>query len=213
VRSDKQLLSARNLDDIPESVRIGSPYDADDGIVYKLAKQGILHPQANYGVVYRVAFMPQMAPSEQPISVAPSGLPVEGMPSTLALRSGWVIPPERFSDSGDDFEITPTEVRQGLFAAWVLLTNQGVRWHYTGDGVPQLHPGIDAQLGGGVRFLTYPDLQGPSDELLIQLTTQAGILDMDTFVFTTPSGFRAFAFGGSHESENRRWFEFVRRQD
>jgi DNA-binding XRE family transcriptional regulator len=41
--SDK--LSAANLDDIPEAVRIGSPYDASDEDVRDAARVGFLHPR------------------------------------------------------------------------------------------------------------------------------------------------------------------------
>jgi hypothetical protein len=87
VRSGRKLLSARRLDDVPASVRIGSPYDAPDSLVYR-----VLHPQTNYGVIYRVAFAPAMKQGEQPAQGALPALPVEGMPTSPILRFGGLCP-------------------------------------------------------------------------------------------------------------------------
>lgn len=157
-RDAKRLLSARNLDDVPASVRIGSPMDASDDLVYQLATGGILHPATNYGVVYRAAFAPVLEPGEEP--AAPTtlqGLPVEGFPTNLLLRLAFVFPPDVLtggdeSDESMDLRVTRTDLEQGRYQAWVLLTDRGVRWHYTGDGAPQVHPGLEPELGGGVRF-------------------------------------------------------------
>jgi hypothetical protein len=211
-RKVRRLFSARNLNDVPPSVRIGSPYDADEGEVYQMAQHGLLHPGTNYGVVYRVAFKNRMGPGEEPISVAPGGLPIEGMPSTLVMRFGWVIPPERVSESGS-FQISQKEIEQGLFGAWVLLTNQGIRWHYTGDGVPGVFPGLDEGLGRGIRSITYPQVQGQSSHHVGNLAASGKTIDVDFFVFAIPAGAHGFGFSGSYQPENLRWYEFVRKQD
>jgi hypothetical protein len=61
------------------------------------------------------------------------------------------VPPERFSDSGDEFDVSERDLESGLLGAWVLLTTEGIRWHYTVDGAPEIRPGIGADFGGGVR--------------------------------------------------------------
>jgi hypothetical protein len=209
VRDTKKLLSARRLDDVPPQVRIGSPRDAPDRLVFQWAKQGVLHPGTNYGVVFRVAFAARMEPDEEPVTDAPAALPVEGMPTSLVLRFGWVVPPERFSESGDHFTVAGSELRAGLFGAWVLLTNQRLRWHYAGDGVPQVHPGIDVELGSGVRQLLYGDLQGRSAHQPTTIPVSGMDVEIDFFIFEATGRFYAIGFGGAYAPENLRWYDYV----
>lgn len=209
----RRLVSAQRLDDVPVVVRTGSPSDLPDGLVYRMAKRGLLPPGTNYGVVYRVAFAPVLAPEEHPAEDVPSALPVDGFATSLVFRFGWAIPPDRISEAGNVFSVTQREIDHGLFGAWMLLTTRGIRWHFTGDGVPQLHPGIDANLGDGVRFLDYADLKGPSQHHQMRLSSSQGAsVEMDFFVFETPRGSYAFGLSGAYAPENVRWYDYVRQQ-
>jgi hypothetical protein len=183
MRRGRKLLSARRLDDVPASVRIGSPYDAPDALVYRLAKRGFLHPQTNFGVIYRVAFSDRLEAGEVPVPERPSGLAVGGMPSSLIMRFGWVIPPERFSESGQRIMASGKDLESGLLGAWVLLTNRRVRWHYTGDGAPRIHTGLYPNLGGEVRQFPYAAFRGRSNHHQIRVSTSKRPADIDLFVF------------------------------
>lgn len=213
-RDARRLLSARNLDDIPASVRIGSPLDVSDDLVYRLAAGGILHPATNYGVVYRVAFAPVLEPGEEPAPPTTlQGLPVEGFPTNLLLRLVFVFPPDVLSagEESIDLRITRTDLEHARYQAWVLLTNRRVRWHYTGDGVPQVHSGVEPGLGGGVRFLTYEELRGKSAHRQITLPPVSGqAIDLDLFVFDVRGSAYGFGVAGSYQPENVRWYDFLR---
>ena len=212
MRRGRKLLSARRLDDVPASVRIGSPHDAPDSLVYRLAKRGILHPQTNFGVIYRVAFAPAMKQGEQPAQGGLTALPVEGMSTSLVLRFGWVVPPERFSDSGKEFEVSERDFETSRLGAWVLLTTDGIRWHYTVDGAPQIRAGIGAGLGGGVRLLPYRELQQWSMHDHVPLPVSGRDVDIDWFVFDALETFYAFGLAGASAPENLRWYDFIREQ-
>lgn len=212
-RHPKRLLSSRNLEDVPVSVRIGSPYDAPDRLVYELASQGLLHPATNYGVVYRVAFAPILEPGEKPAPPTTlQGLPAEGFPTNLLLRLAFAFPPDLLADQGDDINVklSRTDLEQGRYQAWVLLTNLGVRWHFTGDGAPPVHPGLDSEFGGGVRFLPYEDLRHRSNHYPMTLATSAKSVDVDLFVFDVQGSLFGFAVSGSYQPENIRWYDFLR---
>ena len=210
MRRGRKLLSARRLDDVPASVRIGSLNDAPDRLVYRLARNGLLHPQTNLGVIYRVAFADRMEAGEVPTAEAPSGLQVGGMPSSLIMRFGSVIPPERFSESGRKIRASGKDLDSGLLGAWVLLTNRRVRWHYTGDGAPQIHPALYPNLGGDVRQLPYAAFRGSSNHPQINLSTIERQADIDLFVFDVGDTFYAFGFGGANAPGNLKWYEYVR---
>jgi len=212
LRRARKLVLARRLDDIPPEVRIGSPTDAPDRLVLLFAKRGLLHPATNYGVVYRVAFLGRMEPNEEPASDAPPGLPVEGMPTSVLLRFGWVVPPERFDESAESFSVSQKELDNATLGAWILLTNQGVRWHYTGDGVPQLHPGLDTGLGAGVRRLRYADLRGKARHNQIAVRASGRNVPIDLFIFDISGAYWAFGFVGTDASENNLWCNYVVRQ-
>ena len=200
-RDARRLLSARNLDDVPASVRIGSPLDVPDKVVY-------------LGVVYRVAFAPELEPGEEPAPPTTlRGLPVEGFPTNLLLRPAFVFPPDVLTAGKEsiDLRITGTDLERARYRAWVLLTNRGVRWHYTGDGAPQVHPGLEPGLGGSVRFLTYEDLRGTSAHRQIRLPPVSGQeLDLDLFVFDVRGNAYGLGVAGSYQPENLRWYDFLR---
>lgn len=212
MREARRLLSARKLNDVPASVRIGSPHDAPDHLVLEWAKQGVLHPSTNYGVVYRAAFAQVLTPGEAPASGALSALPVEGMPTSLIMRYCWVAPPERFSETGDEFIVSGRDLSSGFLGAWVLLTNLGIRWHYTGDGAPTVHPGASAELGGGIRRLGYDELRGGSAHHQVAIPVSGTQADVDFFVFHAVGRFFAFGFAGAYAPENLRWYEYVTHQ-
>jgi hypothetical protein len=195
---------------VPASVRIGSPYDARDRVVYRLAKRGFLHPRTNYGVVYRIAFARDMEPGETPAPEAPSALPVDNMPTSLIMRFGWVVPPDRFAAFGDTFEVTEKDIQSFRIGAWVLLTSHAIRWHYTGDGAPQVHPGIDSRFGGGLRRLAYGELGSDSTHNQVRLLVSGTPVDVDFFVFDSKASFHAFGFAGAFAPENLNWYDFVR---
>ena len=194
--------------------------DVPDKLVYRLASRGILHPATNLGVVFRVAFAPELEPGEEPAPPTTlRGLPVEGFPTNLLLRPAFVFPPDVLSAGKEsiDLRITRTDLERARYRAWVLLTNRGVRWHYTGDGAPQVHPGLEPGLGGGVRFLMHEDLRGTSAHRQITLPPVSGQeldLDLDLFVFDVRGNAYGFGVAGSYQPENLRWFDFLRgRQD
>jgi hypothetical protein len=116
--ADWSRLSAASLDDIPDSVRIGSPYDASDEEVLEAARVGFVHPQTNYGVVYRIAFAPRLEPREEPITMrvmfATTCPASQGLPAKPTI---------------DD-------------AAWLVVTSRALRWHFCLDGVPGMATGI-----------------------------------------------------------------------
>jgi hypothetical protein len=196
-RELRRLLSPRQLEDVPPSVRIGSPYDSSDALVIEWAKKGVLHPGTNYGVVYRVAFAPNMNAGETPASEALPALPVEGMPTSLIMRFCWVIPHERFSDSGDEFMVSGQDFASGFLAGWVLLTNRGIRWHYTGDGAPSVHPGASIDLGEGIRRLGYKELKGRSAHHHVTMSVSDREADIDFFVFGVMASWAATSPSGS----------------
>jgi hypothetical protein len=137
--SVRSLLSARNLDDIPRQVRVGSPYDAtDDDVLAALKKLGALPPQTNYGVVYRACFIPFMGDSETPLSIR------FGQVSTGVSRFG------------NEPKLDEPQM------AWVLLTTEAVRWHFVSDRVPGMPPRnpMEALLAGvrEVYFEKRPEL-------------------------------------------------------
>src|SRR5690242_11483267 len=95
-KQDRARLSARTLLDVPSDVRIGSPYDASDRDVIKFAERGHLHPQTNFGVVYRVAFSPVLEPDERP--GYSMGTRVEGFPTNALFRFGFIVAPHLTDD-------------------------------------------------------------------------------------------------------------------
>lgn len=114
VRSD---LSARNLDDVPAQVRSGSPGDADDAVVLDtLRKLGVMHPQTNYGVVYRCCFAPYLEAGEVPKFLR------------FSVASLGVAPTGSSPKMGESEQ------------AWVLVTDRGIYWHQLSDHVPRMPP-------------------------------------------------------------------------
>jgi hypothetical protein len=132
------------------------------------------------------------------------------MPSSLIMRFGWVLPPERFSESGRKIRASGKDLESGLLGAWVLLTNRRVRWHYTGDGAPQIHPALYPNLGGDVRQLPYAAFRGRSNHHQITVAISERRADIDLFVFDAGETFYAFGFGGANAPENLKWYDLVR---
>lgn len=135
------LLSTRDLTDIPEAVRIGSPYDADDADAIASAKLGFLHPQTNYGVVYRIAFATRLEPREEPITTRVM------LASSEPAAVGVLRKPTR-----DDM-------------AWLLVTSFGLRWHFAVDGIPGTPPHPEAPRPAGPRAASYASLRPESVSL------------------------------------------------
>lgn len=131
-------LSSRKLTDVPEAVRIGSPHDAPDGDVKRAANRGVLLPQTNFAVVYRVAFGPVLKAREQPITMR-----------FVFLRSALI--------DNDAFTGTPTPSQDN--GAWLLLTSLGLRWHFWMDGVPGTPPNAEAPRPPGPRLGVFADLR------------------------------------------------------
>jgi len=130
----RRLLSSRDLSDVPEQVRVGSPLDASDRVVRKLARKGVLHPQTNFSVVYRIAFAPRLIVSERPLMlrwVHITAAPIDGS--------------ERRLPSNDD-------------GGWLLLTTWGLRWHLMVDGVPGSTPHPEAPRPPGPRNGAFTDV-------------------------------------------------------
>jgi hypothetical protein len=152
-------LSARNLDDVPESVRVGSPHDASDEAVRDtLRKLGVLNPRTNYGVVYRCCFAPFLEESERP----------------QVIRFGWaslaVGPKGRVMQDRE----------QDIEQAWILVTDLGVYWHQVSDHVPGMPPrgkveGLLApkrwvNFGPTVKVMAHQAHEGPGGIPLRSLT-------------------------------------------
>lgn len=180
----RQLLSARLLDDVPEAVRIGSPYDASDDEVWDLAQKGVLHPQTNYGVVYRVAFAQRLEPREQPITMR-----VAFSSSVLGSE-----PPRK---------PTPDDI------AWLLVTGHGLRWHFMVDGVPGTQENQEAPRPAGPRDATYAALQPVDVGLRRELASEAAVVfggaasDFFGFLHQVPEGewLHVFALSPGYETD------------
>jgi hypothetical protein len=164
----------------------------------------------------RVAFAPILEPGEEPASPTTlQGLPVEGFPTNLLLRLGFAFPPDLISEDGDSISVrmSRSDLEQGRCQAWVLLTNRGVWWHFTGDGAPQDHPGLEPELGGGLRFLpTRTCAAGPSITRS-PFQCRASQSTWNLFVFDVGGYLYRFAVSGAYQPENLRWHEFLRRRE
>ena len=170
------MLAAGNLDDVPETVRIGSPYDAPDEVVLEFAQRGVLHPQTNYGVVYRVAFAARMEPREQPITMRT--MFATSQPASSVARHPTL----------DD-------------SAWLLITSRALRWHFVVDGVPGpaetgLVPRPDGPRNAEYASLRPIDL-GFAREFVGDFAGPFGGAAFDFFGFqqSTASGDWSHAFG------------------
>jgi hypothetical protein len=112
-------LSARNLDDIPPAMRVGSPRDASDRDVRRsVGRSGMLPSNTNFGVVYRVCFAPLLDEGE----------------SAVAIRFGTVA--SQLRDAGSEVTFNAAEVDPG----WILVTTAAIRWHWVTDRVPGMQP-------------------------------------------------------------------------
>lgn len=173
----REAMSATNLEDVPESVRIGSPFDAPDDAVWQAARFGLVHPQTNHAVVYRVAFAPHIRADEEPI--------------TLRV----MFATSRAESSGPPQQPTTEE------AAWLLVTNRGLRWHFMRDGVPAVGLNPDVPRPEGPRAAGYASLT-PADlvfrrEVVSEFAVPLGDSAIDFFGFRheTSRGPWVHAFG------------------
>lgn len=153
-------LSSRDLSDVPEPVRIGSPHDASDASVKEtLRKVGVLHPGTNYAVVYRCCFGPFLDEGE----------------SAEFLRFGWGS--LGVTRTGNTPRMDDAE------QAWVLVTDRGVYWHQVSDLPPGMpardpmealgHPRRSFHFGPGVSASRHPRVDGPGGIPLSGFTVEA----------------------------------------
>lgn len=111
-------------DDIPVQLRVRSPYDASDADVRQALRLGILHPSANFAMVYETAFLPRLDVGEHVVGTDP-------MRFVFATSSA--NPGEPQFPTRDD-------------GAWLLVTDVGLRWHFPEDGTPD-YPGPSPREG------------------------------------------------------------------
>jgi hypothetical protein len=122
-------LSADSLGDVPERFRATSEDDAADWKVLRAAERGLAHTFLNVGVAYRVLFADRLREGE----VAES------------FHRGHI-------EDRDD-PLQPEQPETGL----LLITNRGLLWHLTTDGIPGVGAVLEPE---GERGLDFADIEG-----------------------------------------------------